>query len=262
MGEWSKIEWCDHTFNPWIGCQKVSRGCDHCYAEHLVDHRFHRVVWGPHGERKRTSAELWRKPIAWNKRALDEGMRRRVFCASLSDWLDNKVPKVWRSDLCALIEATPALDWLMLTKRPENFRKLVPTWADGCPDNVWFGVTGEDQRNFDHRWPIAAQVKARVRFVSYEPALGPLRLPENPLPDWIICGGESGKDARMMRPPWARELRDQCHELGVAFFLKQMTSKAVIPFDLLVRQFPGHPVFSLRELREARNEPLSEMRPA
>jgi protein gp37 len=222
-----------------------------------MDTRFHRVQWGPHGERKKTSPELWRQPVRWNARALADGIRRRVFCASLADWLDNKVPPAWRSDLCALIKITPALDWLLLTKRPENFRKLVPTWHEfGCPDNVWFGITGEDQRNFDHRWPIAAQVKVRVRFVSYEPALGPLQLMQNAvcnkvehfpqngkfdkymLPDWIICGGESGHGARMMQHEWARRLRDQCRELGVAYFLKQMTSKAEIPADLMVRQFP------------------------
>ena len=241
MSTQTKIEWCNHTFNPWLGCQKVSRGCDHCYAENLVDHRFHLLQWGPHGERKRTSEETWKQPLRWNARALADGIRRRVFCASLSDWLDNKVPREWRSDLCALIEATPALDWLMLTKRPENFFKLVPTWAEfGCPDNVWFGITGEDQRNFDHRWPIAANIFAPIRFISYEPALGPLRLPQGgQLPDWIICGGESGKDARFMRHVWARRLRDQCSDNAVAFFLKQMTARAAIPADLMVREIPG-----------------------
>jgi len=240
MGDTTKIEWCDHTFNPWIGCQKVSRGCDLCYAEHLLDHRYHRVQWGPHGERKRTSPETWKGPSRWNARALKEGIRHRVFCASLSDWLDNQVPSEWRFDLCLLIERTPQLDWLLLTKRPENFRKLAPwAWVKiGCPNNVWFGVTAEDQRNFDHRWPIACTVNARVRFISYEPALGPLRLPPGELPDWIICGGESGPGARLMRAIWARRLLDQCHKLGVAFFLKQMTARAPIPDDLMVREFP------------------------
>jgi protein gp37 len=255
MGEFTKIEWCDHTMNPWIGCQKVSAGCDRCYAEHLMDHRYHRVVWGPHGKRVRTSEQTWRQPVRWNARALADGIRYRVFCASLSDWLDNKVPRPWRSDLCALIKVTPALDWLLLTKRPENFRKLVPSWAEfGCPDNVWFGVTGEDQKNFDHRWPIAAQVPARVRFVSYEPAIGRLRLPRSgTLPDWIICGGETGHGRRFMRLPWARNLRDECAERGVAFFLKQMTGKAEIPPDLLVRQFPCG-VLSWSSIRERRHE--------
>ena len=120
MGENSKIEWCDHTFNPWFGCQKVSPGCDRCYAEAKMDHRFHKVQWGPHGERKRTSEDNWRKPRRWAKAARGTGKRPRVFCASLADVFDNQVPKEWRSDLFDLIKATPELDWLLLTKRPEN----------------------------------------------------------------------------------------------------------------------------------------------
>src|SRR6266404_3416295 len=124
MAENSKIEWCDHTFNPWIGCQKVSPGCDHCYAEAMMDKRYGRVKWGPHGERKRTSEDNWKKPLVWAKRA--NGHRPRVFCASLADWLDNRVAPRWRSDLGRLIEDTPELDWLLLTKRPENYEKLAP----------------------------------------------------------------------------------------------------------------------------------------
>ena len=93
MAENSKIEWTDHTFNPWIGCQKVSPGCDHCYAESLSK-RYGWVEWGPHGERKRTSPQNWRKPFQWAKAA--NGDRPRVFCASLADWLDNQVPRQWR----------------------------------------------------------------------------------------------------------------------------------------------------------------------
>ena len=94
MGENNKIEWCGHTFNPWIGCQKVSPGCDHCYTEHLVDHRFGWVQWGPHGQRKRTSDDNRRKPRRWAKDA--NGHRPRVFCGSLADWLDNQAPREWR----------------------------------------------------------------------------------------------------------------------------------------------------------------------
>src|ERR1700712_493898 len=116
MGENSKIEWCDHTFNPWIGCQKVSPGCDNCYAEALMDKRLGRVEWGPHGERLRTSPANWAKPLQWDRAAAKAGVRHRVFCASLADWLDNKVPRRWRIDLAAIIRQTPNLDWLLLTK--------------------------------------------------------------------------------------------------------------------------------------------------
>lgn len=240
MGENSKIEWCRHTFNPWIGCQKVSLGCDNCYAETLMATRYKRVQWGPHGERVRTSEDNWRKPYTWNRAAAAAGERPRVFCASLADWLDNKAPQEWRRALATMIADTPHLDWLLLTKRIENFAKLSPFGA-AVPKNVWLGITAEDQFSFDRRWPILAEIPAKVRFVSYEPAIGPLWLGAYPgtLPDWIICGGESGHHPRVLDPAWALSLRDQCRELGVKFFMKQMTAKAPIPPALLIRQFPA-----------------------
>lgn len=249
MAENSKIEWTDHTFNPWIGCQKVSPGCDNCYAEAMMDHRYGKVKWGPHGERKRTSEANWKLPARWARQAhrnfLRGDLRRpRVFCASLADWLDNQVPQQWRSDLAHVISATPELDWLLLTKRIENFRKLSP-WGSELPfpSNVWLGITCEDQGRFDRRWPVLAQIPAAVRFISYEPAIERLRLPlgwhrDEPKPNWIICGGESGPGARQMNPGWARDLRSQCAQYDIAFFMKQMTSKAPIPYDLMIRQFP------------------------
>jgi protein gp37 len=240
MGFNSKIEWTTHTFNPWIGCQKVSPGCDHCYAESLMDTRLGKVKWGPHGERVRTSPANWAKPFQWAKAAAREGVRPRVFCASLADWLDNKVDAQWREDLAVVIEETPQLDWLLLTKRIENFDRLSPWHDDNVPKNVWLGVTAEDQPSFDRRWPILANIRACVRFISYEPAIGPLSLREAyPAPEWIICGGESGASARMMNPAWAYALKDECATAGVPFFMKQMTGKQPIPDDLLVRQFPS-----------------------
>jgi protein gp37 len=257
MAENSKIEWCDHTFNPWIGCQKVSPGCDHCYAEAMMDKRYGRVKWGPHGERKRTSEDNWKKPLAWAKRA--NGHRPRVFCASLADWLDNRVPREWRSDLGRLIGATPELDWLLLTKRPENYEKLAPWRLDKIPANVWLGVTCEDQPHYERRWAILSRprISATFKFVSYEPALGPLTLQHQPgerVPDWIICGGESGSGARRMKPKWVRALRDECADLSIAFFMKQIGSNhdrwpanirgkgddmSEWPEALRVRQFPS-----------------------
>lgn len=121
MSENSKIEWTDHTFNPFLGCTKVSPGCDHCYAENLMDTRLHKVVWGQHGKRVRTSAATWREPIRWNARHAEffaaHGRRQRVFCASLADVFDNAVDPAWRGDLFRLIADTPNLDWLLLTKR-------------------------------------------------------------------------------------------------------------------------------------------------
>lgn len=149
MGENSKIEWTNHTFNPWIGCQKVSPGCDHCNAESLMDTRLGRVRWGPRGERVLTSRANWAKPRQWAKAAAKAGVRHRVFCASLADVFDNRVPEIWRSDLFALIEDTPELDWLLLTKRPENVRKMLrPKWDKILPPNIWLGATCEDQEHF------------------------------------------------------------------------------------------------------------------
>ena len=203
----TNIEWADDTFNPWYGCQKFSPGCEFCYAEHDADHPFHLVQWGPHGERRRASRATWKNPFRFAAMARASGKRRRVFCASWGDVFDNRVPPSWRADLFELIRATPDLDWLLLTKRPENMQRMLPPdWNDGWP-HVWLGTTAEDQTYFDRRWPILNATAAAVRFISYEPALGPLRIAGAGMPDWVICGGESGTHGRMMDPAWARALR-------------------------------------------------------
>lgn len=243
MAENSAIEWTKHTFNPWIGCTKVGPPCDNCYAEALMDTWLGKVEWGPHGERKRTSVENWAKPFKWDKAAKAAGERHRVFCASLADWLDNQVPDSWREDLALVIDATPNLDWLLLTKRIQNFGKHAPWHDDDIPPNVWLGITCGSQSEFDRDYPKLAELHPAVRFISYEPALGPL-FPTmcEPAPDWIICGGENvpgdRSKQRELDPNWARELRDYCARFGIAFFMKQMTGKKPIPDDLLIRQFP------------------------
>ncbi|MEZ0063985.1 protein gp37 [Bradyrhizobium elkanii] len=242
MGEKTEIAWCDSTFNPWIGCQKVSAGCDNCYAETLMDKRYHKVEWGPHGERKRTSAANWKLPLRWAKAARAAGTRPKVFCSSLADVFDNQVDPSWRVDLFNLIAETEELDWLLLTKRPENIAKMLPTnWCDHEGwSNVWLGTTCEDQPAFDRRWDILKRIPAHIHFISYEPAIGPVKIEPNVLvPDWLICGGESGPGARMMQETWARSMRDECAKVGTAFFMKQMTGLKPIPPDLMVRQFPN-----------------------
>jgi protein gp37 len=198
------------------------------------------VQWGNH-PRKRTSESYWKQPLKWAKAARALDYRPRVFCASLADVFDNQVPQEWRADLFALIDFTPELDWLLLTKRPENIHRFLPSdlSSDTPRHNVWLGITAEDQERFDHRWPILREIPAVVRFISYEPAIGPLNLGvQSDFPDWIICGGESGHGARMMDLAWARGIRAQCQTLGVKFFFKQTTGKGPIPDDLMVRQFP------------------------
>jgi protein gp37 len=236
MGESTKIEWADHSFNPWIGCQEVSPGCDNCYARPLAN-EFGWAEWGPHRKRKRTTPGYWKQPLHWANRC--GWTRGRVFCASLADVFDNAVPAPWRADLFDLIRNTTALDWLLLTKRPQNIAKMVPPdWGSGYP-NVWLGVSAENQHFFDQRWNVLRTVPAAVKFISAEPLLGPITLCNlSELPGWVICGGESGPDARPMDPQWSRDLRDESAARGVAFFMKQMSGRAPIPPDLLLRQYP------------------------
>lgn len=248
MAENSKIEWTDHTFNPWIGCTKVGPGCDNCYAEHLMDHRLHRVEWGADGERSRTSAANWRKPVAWNNAT---GGRQRVFCASLADVFDNKVPHEWREDLWRLILRTPRLDWLLLTKRIGNAKNMLPDdWHDGYP-NVWLGATVVNQEEAIRDIPKLRGLPAAVRFLSCEPLLESVNLSTsfgrggNRI-HWVIVGGESGAHARPMQLAWAQQIKNQCHNAGVAFFMKQFSTSnwpdykdfASFPPSLQVRQFP------------------------
>lgn len=243
MGENSKIQWTHHSWNPWIGCTKVGPPCDFCYAAELAA-RYRWVNWGSGEPRKRTSVANWRKPYQWDKKAAAAGVRQRVFCASLADWLDNEVDQSWRIDLAKVIEDTPNLDWLLLTKRIGNFRRYADFWPDGPPKHVWLGITCGDQKEYDRDWPKLSEISASVRFISYEPALGPL-VPHpfnNRLPDWIICGGESGPNHRGMPLEWARSLRDDCKRYGIIYFFKQVSAlnpkDEMIPADLVVRHFP------------------------
>ena len=263
MGEWSKIEWTDHTFNPWVGCTKVGPGCDHCYAESWAKRTGSPGLWS--GTRRRTTPANWRKPLRWNEEAAARGVRLRVFCASLADVFDNAVLHSWRHDLFALIADTPHLDWLLLTKRIGNVKNMLPMfWDHGYP-NVWLGATVVNQEEADRDIPKLLAVPARVRFLSMEPLLGPVNFRWAPYAheatgesyrayldrngsvnehealrkiDWAIVGGESGHGARTMQEGWAAEIRDQCRQAGVAFFMKQMTRKEPIPAALLVREFP------------------------
>lgn len=159
------------------------------------------------------------------------GHRPRVFCASLADVFDNRADPAWRKELFALIKECRRLDWLLLTKRPQNIAKMLPSnWGEGYV-NVWLGITAEDQFRFDQRWPLLQRIPAVVRFISYEPAIGPLRLPKKgPFPDWLISGGESGGCARPMQPQWARDVIADCRRKGVAPFHKQWGSYRNNPF--------------------------------
>lgn len=175
MGANTAIEWCDHTFNPWLGCTKVSPACDHCYAESWARRTGQAALW--QGERRRTSAANWRQPLRWNRAAEAAGVRRRVFCASLADVFDNQVDSSdWLEQLWTLIRATPSLDWLLLTKRPQNMRARLPEdWGRGW-SNVWLGTTVENQTEADRRIPALLSLPAKLHFLSCEPLLGPVDL--------------------------------------------------------------------------------------
>lgn len=227
MGEVTRIEWADHTFNPWIGCTKVSPACDNCYAEALMDTRYGRVEWGAGNDRVRTSANNWRLPLRWNKKAEAEGSRPFVFCASLADVFDNEVDDRWRHDLFALIEATPSLVWLLLTKRIGNVVKMTdPMRGHPClPRNAAIGATLPNQEEYDRDrmklWEVKQTRDPLFTFGSHEPMLGPIIIDEY-APDWIIVGGESGPTARPMNLDWARSLKRQCGELDRVFNFKQV----------------------------------------
>lgn len=263
--EGTQIEWADHTFNPWWGCEKVSAGCAHCYAEALSK-RWGKDIWGAGKPRQVTSAANWREPMKWQRRLEDDTKwkakiaagiygkgvsvpkgcelpRERVFCGSMCDvfenpWgmefldmreeidgLDHTWPNRLPSDyfplefvgwkLTELIERTPALDWLLLTKRPQN----IPEGLGERYGNVWLGVSVEDQVTADERIPELLRYGAAVRFVSYEPALGPVDFSKwvkneerSSGIDWIIIGGESGPGAREFRACWALDAIRQCTE--------------------------------------------------
>lgn len=245
MGEKTGIEWCSHTFNPWRGCTKVSDGCKNCYAEQMSG-RNPRTLgkWGPLGERVIAAESYWKMPHKWNRESQAAGERRRVFCASLADVFEDSTTmpaESWlavckaRERLFRLIEETANLDWLLLTKRPQNVMWHFGSmwWGGRIPANVWIGTSVEDQKTADERMPHLLRIPAAVRFLSCEPLLSPIDFSDHdngvggPFSwldlgiHWTIAGGESGPGARPMHPDWARSLRDQCAEAAVPFLFKQ-----------------------------------------
>lgn len=252
MGEQTGISWCDSTANLWIGCQKVSEACDHCYAEDLMattGSRFKRVEWGPGGERSYCKSG-WADIKAWNARAkanggLDPelGRRRRVFVNSLSDFFDSHPSVKWRGDAWHLIRRSPHVIFILVTKRPHLIRRVLPPFWKEIAERVWILTTAENQewanrRVTDLLGACCDITPPAVYGVSCEPLLGHVDLTRietrvgtfNALEagslaaerlEWVIVGGESGKDARSPDPYAVRSLNDQCDKAGVAFHLKQ-----------------------------------------
>lgn len=222
MGANSKIEWTTHTFNPWWGCLKVSEACKNCYAESWAK-RVGEDVWGLNASRRFFGDKHWAGPLRWNATAANASERPRVFCASMADVFEDR-PELdaHRARLWDLIEATPNLDWLLLTKRPQNVLDRV-RWGNEWPSNVWLGTTVELQKRAEELLPFLEAIPAKVRFISAEPLLGPLDLTRwlGSTIDWVITGGESGPKARPASPTWFRSLMLQCMERDVAFHFKQ-----------------------------------------
>ena len=256
------IEWAKHTFNPWRGCAKISAGCKNCYAENAAPVRIARSkgleTWGVGAAREIASESMWRQPLLWNRKAKEAGERHRVFCASLADVFEDyqgpsaEAIKAARLRLWALIEATPHLDWLLLTKRPQNVMGMIPdSWRAEMPRNVWMGCTVENQEAAEERILALLEFPSKVRFISQEPQVGAIdwarieilmsyRYPEGAylnaltghmshndrftprLVDWIIVGGESGHNARPFDVAWARKTVEQCKAAGVPVFVKQL----------------------------------------
>ena len=242
----TSIEWCDHTWNPWEGCTRVSKGCDICYAAARAA-RFDTVEWDR--PPRRTSAGTWKQSYKWNRTAAAAGLRKRVFCLSLGDFFDNQVPEQWRADAWQVINDCRALDWLLLTKRPQNIAKMSP---DGWPwPHVWLGASAENQEEAERRIPVLLRIPAEIHFVSAEPLLEQIDLSRWLGPgqiDWVIVGGESDGRGRHrpFNPDWARFLLTQCRNAGAAFFMKQLgsnwphhgTDPLLFPPDLRIREWP------------------------
>ncbi len=242
MAETTGIQWANATINLWRGCKYASPGCAFCYAARRALR-----VGENFATRIPASTTLLAQPLLWNAKAEAESVRRRVFVNSLSDFFEK------RAELGSLREAAwdmirkcQHLDWLLLTKRPEQIvRMLPPDWGYGYP-NVWLGISIENQREGDRRITAFADVPAQIKWVSAEPLLESIDVERHLSPPgegglcWIICGGETGSQ-RWTKPAWMRDLRDQCHRRGARFFLKQMTGKALIPPDLFIREYPDQP---------------------
>lgn len=241
MAETTGISWAQSTFNIVWGCTEVPHDpcCTHCYAREFSK-RLGKDLWGANKPRQQMGEHYWNDPLRWDRKAAKEGRRHRVFCSSMADVFEDHPDLVApRERLWDVIAKTPHLDWMLLTKRPQNMKAMAPaSWAAGWPENVWAGTTVGTQEWADKRCPILEQVPAKIRWLSVEPMFGPIDLSkhfenghesggpagwvDDPSPiSWVICGGESGRGARPMQASWVTDLLGQCRRYGVSFFFKQ-----------------------------------------
>lgn len=243
MPEKTAIAWTGSTFNIAWGCTRVSPGCANCYAEVLASRfRPQKKLWGSGSERLTFGESHWRNPLSWNRKAEREGRRHRVFCSSIADNFEDhptiigELPKLWE-----LIQRTPSLDWQLLTKRSERISLSLPNdWGSGYP-NVWLGVSIENME-YAYRADDLRAIPAAVRFVSYEPALGPLDELNLSGIDWVIYGGESGAGFRQDDRDWSRRMYKHCQAHGVAYFHKQdahlFTERGTTLDGVSIKEYP------------------------
>ena len=235
MSETTIIAWTEHTWNPWRGCTRVSPGCDNCYM-FTAQSRYGRdpsVV-------TRCGTSIWQSPVRWNREAEARGNPAKVFTCSWSDWFHEDADE-WRPEAWGVVRRTPWLHYQILTKRPHLIEDRLPAdWGKGYP-NVWLGVSIESNTQRG-RADILRVIPAAVRFISYEPALGPLDRCDLTGIDWVIYGGESGPGYRPEDKQWARDMRDRCRGLGIAFFHKQSaairTETGVELDGEIIREYP------------------------
>lgn len=261
MGKDTNIAWARSTWNPWIGCTKISPDCDHCYAEQW-DRRYKGALhWGSGMPRYHTSAKYWEQPKVWNAAAARTGEFWPVFGGSMCDVFDNEVDESWRTTYWKLIESTPALTWLLLTKRIGNVLKMVPSrWrTQGLPRHVWIMMTCGDQALFDRDWEKLAAIPAIVRGISFEPLREQVIMPmqSRGAIQWAIYGGESKQgegQPRLCKVEWLEAGIANCRELGVAPFIKQLGDNAthegkrilepedmrIWPESIRVQEWPRH----------------------
>lgn len=249
MGEKTAIDWTDHTFNPWWGCTKIDPACENCYAERdSKRYGFH--IWGPNAGRRTFGDKHWKEPLKWNDAARAEGRPHRVFCASMADVFDVDGPETERKRLFITIAATPWLDWQLLTKRPDQMRNYLNALPDAPWSNIWAVVSTGNQASLDKFAPFLRDTNAVVRGISWEPALGPLDLSAYPWLNWVIGGDESGLGPKIRKTDeqWYRDVRDQCQQMGIAFFIKQFmrNGKKIHTPELDGRKWTEYPVFNGR----------------
>lgn len=242
MAEKTLVAWTNHTANFWMGCCKVSPGCQNCYAETLTKNRMGLHVWGPAKTTARPAVKgVYANLRKWNRQS-DTANPSRVFVGSLMDWAeDHPDAEAIRPAMWQAIRECPNLQFQLLTKRADRIARCLPAdWGQGYP-NVWLGVSIENN-DYIHRADDLRSIPAVVRFISYEPALGPV--PDLDLTgiDWLIYGGESGPGFRPEDKQWARDVRAKCAAAGTAFFHKQSAaSRTEVGIELdgeIVRDYP------------------------